>query len=162
MRIFCSSEPRLGHRPDIRTEGEAVSETGDRFTQFMLHPSQLSALHTSPPLAYLTGPPGTGKTLLLILKGLEWLRQDKDVLVLGIRDESVAVSRLIAHQLEQTVAPSARSRIHHVTIHLDQARRTGEQAMQDSVSLVVEKARHGCLYVIVDEANDVSEIKYRG
>ena len=128
----------------------------------MLHPSQLCALHTSPSLAYLTGPPGTGKTLLLVLKGLEWLRQDEDVLVLSTRSESLAVSHLIAHQLEQTVEPSRRSRIHLVAIDLAGARRAGEQAMQDAVSLVVEKAQGGCLNVIVDEASDVDEIKYRG
>ncbi|KAK7095181.1 hypothetical protein V1264_006626 [Littorina saxatilis] len=149
VSVFCSSDPRLGHQPDVRTEGEGVSETGHRFTRFMVTPSQLTVLHVSPPWAFLVGPPGTGKTFVLILKALDWIRKGEPVLVFSTSEQSEGASRMIYHQLEQTLVDQAeRSRLHFEQLDLWNT----EQDVPKAVASILQKARQGILNIIADEA----------
>ncbi|KAK7087856.1 hypothetical protein V1264_021855 [Littorina saxatilis] len=153
VSVFCSSEPRLGHRPDVRTEGEGVSETGHRFTRFMVTPTQLTVLHVSPPFVFLVGPPGVGKTFVLILKALDWVGKGEHVLVLSTAEKSEASSCMIYQQLEQTVVdPAAKSRIHLEYVELESDQNEGQDAAHDAVTSIVKNAQQGYLNIIVDEA----------
>lgn len=80
-----------------------MSETGERIIRLVLTPDQLRILHLATPRVFLTGPPGTGKTVVMVLMGLQWLRQGHDVFVLGVDEYSRAASHLIYRQLRATL-----------------------------------------------------------
>ena len=75
MTIPTASTPRVV----VRTLGEAVAETGLRFSTLSLTPAQVDLLqrHAEQLIRYLylQGPPGTGKTVILFLGALSSLRQ---------------------------------------------------------------------------------------
>ena len=129
VKVYCSTDPRLAQQPEQRTLGEAVSETGRRFTHMVLHPRQVGVIHQSLPLVFLTGPPGVGKSLVLVIRALVLLRQQEAVHVVSTWDDSLAASHNIAHQLRQTAAPADRPLIH---LHLFNFR-DGDQAVRDAV-----------------------------
>lgn len=147
VNVYCPSVPLLGCHANIRTEGEAVSETAWRFTRIVLHPRQLSIMRSDPPRAFLTGPPGTGKTMLLVLKGLEWLSDEHHVHVVSTWAESLPASHMIVSQLEQTAGSSAKERVH---LHqFDLWRDAG--AVETAVTTLVSSSGEGPVCVIVDE-----------
>ncbi|KAK7095128.1 uncharacterized protein [Littorina saxatilis] len=158
VKVFCPSAPRLAtvHHSDVRTQGEGVSETGNRFTpvEIVLHPSQMETLNNMNKAyarVFLTGPPGTGKSLVLVLKGQEWLRQFKPVHVVSSRKENRAASYMIASQLKQSEPKSSHLvHLHVFNFPIDRAR---------AFSCLTKEARQGTshckeLFVIVDEAWD--------
>ena len=157
--MFCSSLPRLGHHPDTRTEGEAVSETAWRLTRLVLHPKQVTVMQNSDPMVFLTGPPGTGKTLMLVLKGLDWLRHGNDhVQVISTWQESLAASHMIADQLEQSAGPAAGQRVHLHTHTFEWSTTASERRKKKAVKAVVQAlmtaAQGGRVLVIADEVVD--------
>lgn len=100
VEVYCVTAPRL----QIKTEWEGVSETGERMARLVLLPEEVELLNRSPRRVFLTGPPGTGKTVLLILQGLNWLQRGYDVHVVSSWSASRAVSYVIDHQLQRTMA----------------------------------------------------------
>ena len=146
VRVACTSRPHL--HVDVRTEGEAVSETGWQFTQLVLHPSQLSVLSSSEKLVFLTGPPGTGKSLVLMLKCLGWLCQGKSVQICSTFGGSLAASHMLLKQLQQTAGPAATGRLRLLTFDL---KRDDPRTTQTAMTTLLALAQAGNLYLIVDE-----------
>ena len=79
--------------------GQAVHETGKRFSTLILLPQQRDVLASEERLVYLVGPPGSGKTLLLILKGVQWVREGRYVCVLTAKAGPSPVALVIMHQV---------------------------------------------------------------
>ena len=130
----------------VRTEGQGVSETGERLTkEIILHPEQIEALSSGGRLVYITGPPGTGKTVVLMLKGLQWLREKNDVHVVSMYIESVAVSKHIGKWLESRSGPGCKVHRHVYHLAID-----GNAKAVDELAAF---AKQGYLYVIVDEVD---------
>ncbi|XP_070182182.1 uncharacterized protein [Littorina saxatilis] len=152
VQVFCSVRPRLA-MDLVRTEGEAAAETGTRFSHIMLTPQQVAVQHSNQPLIFLSGPPGVGKSVMIILKGLDLLRQGLHVDVVSSGKYSLAASHLAVYQLQQTAGPAAAGRIH--LHHFDLWKGVEQQAVDEAVRTLVEAAnkRGGQgLYVIADEA----------
>ena len=57
VAVHCSSPPRV----EVRTEGEAVQELGQRIARLVLTPQQIDLLNKDPALLFINGPPGTGR-----------------------------------------------------------------------------------------------------
>ncbi|XP_070175846.1 uncharacterized protein [Littorina saxatilis] len=148
VTVYCSSQPRLAraHRPDVRMAGEGVEETASRFApvDIVLHPKQVDVINNQGELVFLTGPPGTGKSLMLLLKGLEWVRQQKHVQVVTQQWLGMAAVYMLYEQLCVTAGPiAARDLIHMHNF---------SSSPNAAVETLVESAQGGQLYLIVDEA----------
>nr|KAG5694948.1 hypothetical protein BaRGS_031231 [Batillaria attramentaria] len=145
VRVHCPSQPRL-LVSRMRTEGQAVSETHDRLTRLALYPSQVDVLQQGGQLVYLTGPPGTGKTLMLVLEGMEWLRQNRHVHIASLWYKSRAASFHIYQQLKKTARKLlglwAARRVH---IHLL------DECDHDGLEMLENASRDKELWVIADE-----------
>ena len=129
----------------VRTEGQGISETGERLTkEIILHPEQIDALNSGGRLVYITGPPGTGKTVVLMLEGKQWLREKHDVHVVSMYSESVAASKYVGNWLE---SGSGGSKVHRRVYLL------AIDGNDEAVDELVAFAEHGHLYVIVDEVD---------
>nr|KAG5699707.1 hypothetical protein BaRGS_022105 [Batillaria attramentaria] len=98
VSVWTHSKPRV----EVRTQGQAVSEVGRRVSDIVLLPSQ-AALLADPTLTRLclTGPMGSGKTLMLQLKGRQWARQGKRVVILNVRTSGKG--RPVGHLLEKAI-----------------------------------------------------------
>jgi hypothetical protein len=97
---------------EIRTEGQGIAETAYQFTRLVLHPSQLSILNSMEQYMFLMGPPGCGKSLCLLLKGLDWLRRGKHVVVACFDRDSLAASHMLFGQLQHSAEHKASLRVH--------------------------------------------------
>ena len=102
VAVHCNVPPRV----EVRTEGEAVSEMGQRLAYLVLTLEQLDLMNRAPPRVCVAGPPGTGKTILLVLMGLKWLREGHDVHVFSPYPENRGASYMIRHQLQMTLRES--------------------------------------------------------
>ena len=143
VRVFCVTEPSDSLDVELRTEGQAVSETGKRFThQLVLHPTQVDILHQDEPRVFLFGPPGTGKSILLVLKALKWLQENRQVIILSAHSASLAASHMIEHQVRQMAGSEAGQNL--------------QLLVTDKTTVVrdlLEKVdSEGRLFVIADEA----------
>ncbi|XP_070176889.1 uncharacterized protein [Littorina saxatilis] len=152
VKVFCSSAPRLAkaHRSDVRTKGEGVTETGNRFTpvDIVLHPGQVQILdNPDMKLVYLTGPPGTGKSLVLLLKAADWLRKGKFVDIVSFRKESLAASFALESQLKQMEPNSS----HLVRLHTFNLPGDASRALLQLTG-VDQKQKMAELFVIFEEA----------
>ena len=98
VSVWTNSKPRV----EVRTTSQAVGETGRRMSDIVLLPRQAALLaHPSLSRLYLTGPMGSGKTLLLQLKGRQWVREGRRVVVINVR--VTARGRPIGHVLEEAI-----------------------------------------------------------
>ena len=142
----------------VREEGQAVAETGLIMSTLALYPAQVDLLAPhpdSPQSAALSGPPGTGKTVVLVLKGLQWLRQGRTVHVVSGDGGSRSISFLIEASLRAeaqrqgtAAGPPASASGGAVQHHrLDYISRVG--AAVDELASLVED---GQLFVIMDES----------
>ena len=87
---------------EVRTATQAISQAADRIADIVLLPRQASLLaHPSPARLCLTGPMGSGKTLMLQLKGRQWLKEGRRVVVLNVRTSGRG--RPIGHVLEEAI-----------------------------------------------------------
>ncbi|KAK7504476.1 hypothetical protein BaRGS_00004342, partial [Batillaria attramentaria] len=67
ITIWSPNDKRIRSlRRNVRTPGEAVHETGERYALYVLRPEQVTVYESARKRLYLSGPPGSGKTLLLI------------------------------------------------------------------------------------------------
>lgn len=141
--IFCVTSPRL----ELRTYGEGVAETGNRLASLVLYPDQLEILTSALPLVFLCGPPGTGKTVVLVLQGLEWLRQNYKVHIVSVIPEGNAAAILIETQLQNTM-PAAKSKVclHNFNLWIT------DNVHSATSSVLQESQQNEQLHVIVDEA----------
>ncbi|KAK7096074.1 uncharacterized protein [Littorina saxatilis] len=167
VTVPCSTVPCLAkaHCPVIRTLGEGVVETANRFApaDIILHPTQLDVIHNeaSERLVYLCGPPGTGKSLILILRALDWIQEKrKPVHVVITRDGNMAASHMLNQKLkemtkqtdsgqQQGIAEPAENpwvRLHRFELPIH---------MKPAVEELAKLESAGELFVIVDEACDV-------
>nr|KAG5688058.1 hypothetical protein BaRGS_017812 [Batillaria attramentaria] len=150
VSVHCVVPPRV----EVRTEGEAVSEVGERMARVVLTPRQVGLVSRPQRMVCLTGPPGTGKTLLLVLIGLDWLWQGHDVHVVSWWILGLPVSLLIYHQLQMTLqndpnvpANAGKVYFHHFDLY------TANYDVSSAINKLVGAAKNGELYVIMDEAS---------
>ncbi|XP_070208594.1 early endosome antigen 1-like [Littorina saxatilis] len=139
----------------LRTEGEAVAETGLIHSLLALYPDQVDLLSDNTLCCvHLRGPPGTGKTIVLVLKAIQWLHQGHDLHVVSVTKESRAVSILIERQLQCVLCQNPASGIG--TVHRHDVNRD----IDDVVNKLAALASDGQLYIIADEVFE-GPTKYR-
>ena len=101
----------------------------------------------------------TGKTILLVLQGLRWARQGRNVDVVSIEPDTLAASLMIKHQLQMTLSADSMTSRTPGTVRLHQydfSRQSDvDRAVRDLLSLV----QHDTLCVLVDEANTLSRCR---
>ncbi|KAL8591728.1 hypothetical protein ACOMHN_061820 [Nucella lapillus] len=98
VSVWTSTQPRV----EVRTEAQAIGEAGRRVADIILLPSQASLLDQRDLLrVWLMGPMGSGKTLMLQLKGRQWVREGRRVVVVNVR--VIARGRPIGHALEKGI-----------------------------------------------------------
>lgn len=148
VEIFCVTRPRV----EIRTEGEGVSETGERMTLIALYPEQMRLLSSQSARVFLTGPPGTGKSIVLVLKGLQWMSAGHDIHVVSTWYKSPPSSFLIEYQLQKNSAEwrsGAAEGLARVVRHqYDLEKDSVTNLVRSQAALVVG----GQLHIIADEA----------
>nr|KAG5688055.1 hypothetical protein BaRGS_017809 [Batillaria attramentaria] len=155
VSVHCVVPPRV----EVRTEGEAVSEVGERMARVVLTPHQFGLASRPQRMVCLTGPPGTGKTLLLVLKGLRWLRQGHDVHVVSWYFGTLAASRLIYHMLQMSLkddpSNSTTGYLHFhqydIDIHEEDVE-TAVKELTDAATTCKEEKGEEKLFVLIDEA----------
>ncbi|KAL8588541.1 hypothetical protein ACOMHN_058440 [Nucella lapillus] len=98
VSVWTTGRPRI----EVRTQGQALGESGRRLAQIVLLPRQADLLG-QPALQrmWLTGPMGSGKTLMLQLKGRQWLKEGRRVVVINVRNASRG--RPQGHVLERSI-----------------------------------------------------------
>ncbi|KAK7489347.1 hypothetical protein BaRGS_00019455 [Batillaria attramentaria] len=147
VEIHCVVPPRL----EVRTEGEAVSEVGERIARLVLTQHQLEIFHQKDPLVCMTGAPGTGKTLMLTLKGLQWLYAGHDVYVVFVDYQSLPAAHLIFHQLQMTLQTdaetSATGKPYLRFLPMD-----SDEDLEYAIRFLTSAAKDEQLHVILDEA----------
>ncbi|KAK7091348.1 hypothetical protein V1264_009041 [Littorina saxatilis] len=130
----------------VRTEGEAVAETGLIHSLLALYPDQVDLLSDNTLCCvHLRGPPGTGKTIVLVIKAIQWLHQGHDVHVVSVVNESRAVSLLIERQLQCVLGSNPASGFG--TVH----RHDVNPYTPPDANKLAALASDGELYVIADE-----------
>ncbi|XP_025114015.1 uncharacterized protein LOC112576027 isoform X2 [Pomacea canaliculata] len=142
VTVPCTSPPRL----NVKTLGQAVSQTAECYVQMALFPEQVELLTQAMPRVFVNGPPGTGKTVVLLLKGSEWLLQGKKVFVLSTWQESLAVCTLLHHQLQLT------TNVQPGQLHFLQYDFEDKKNMDKALSDLSQESDGELLYVIADEA----------
>jgi hypothetical protein len=133
---------------EVRTEAEGVRETAFRFTQLVLHPSQLGALNHQDPVIFAVGPPGCGKSLVAWLKALGWLKEEKHVQVVSTWALSLAASHLLYDQLI-LAQPASAERVHLHLFDLDNS--GGQSSREAAVKALLKAAQDGSLFIVADE-----------
>lgn len=148
--VYCVNAPRL----ELRTEGEAIAEAGQRMVRLQLYPEQFGLVHERKSRVCLTGPPGTGKTVVLFLKGLKWLEEGHNVHVLSTWYKSPACSYLIEHQLNKMKEERGGAlvyRHHYDFVKEGEERGRKEDEVKKAVDDLSKFAVDDSLYVIADE-----------
>ncbi|KAK7095356.1 hypothetical protein V1264_006776 [Littorina saxatilis] len=158
VTVNRSQTPRVSQTPRrtrdhyirMNTTGEAVVETANRFTpaHVVLHPLQVEILNLELPRLFLTGPPGTGICIMLVLKGLEWLRQGNQVHVISTWYGSEASSHLIVSQMKQMAGPDGVHLIRMHSLDLDQDDLAASEAL---VIRLADTAVEGQLFLVANE-----------
>ncbi|KAL8563760.1 hypothetical protein ACOMHN_058276 [Nucella lapillus] len=98
VSVWTTTRPRM----EVRTPAQAIGESGRRLADIVLLPRQSELLaDPSLPRLWLTGPMGSGKTLMLQLKGRQWLKEGKRVIVINVRTSSRG--RPQGHVLEKSI-----------------------------------------------------------
>ena len=97
--------------------------------------------------------PRTGKTLMLVLQGLKWARQGRDVDVVSPFPGSLASNVMIQHQLQMTLRtdPSASPAPGTVRLHTYDFR---QESDMDRCVRDLTAGQRDTLCVLMDEAND--------
>ena len=98
----------------------------------------------------------TGKTILLVLQGLRWARQGRDVDVVSIDPDTLAASLMVQHQLQVTLSADSTTSPTPGTVRFHQydfLRNESDvyRAVKDLLSVV----QGDTLCVLVDEASDL-------
>ncbi|XP_076439248.1 uncharacterized protein LOC143278101 [Babylonia areolata] len=134
-------------RRALRTHADAVAETGERWSALSLYPDQIDILEENDPCAFLHGPPGTGKTLLLVLRAMQWIRQERIVHIVAAEDMN---SKSSIHFL---LEGSLRDVVHRWSspagVHLHQF-----TSAHDALPALAKLTRDGELCVVIDEIDE--------
>ncbi|XP_076446982.1 uncharacterized protein LOC143284199 isoform X2 [Babylonia areolata] len=101
----------------LRSMGQAVAETGLRFSSLTLTLKQVDILNTHPEpcFVYVHGPPGTGKTVVLVLKAVQWAQRGQKVVVINRPGNDDTVTVLMVRQLVSILGAAAAPNIHRIT-----------------------------------------------
>lgn len=146
VEIFCLHSPRL----ELRTQGDAIAEVGDRMTKIVLLPEQVNLLNdNTKSQVFLAGPPGTGKTILLLMKGLTCLQTEHEVHIVSMWSKARAASIMIKDQLEKSMRswdPMKKVDVHR---HMYRSRTLADEICSQA------KKREVC--VLVDEAGPANK-----
>ena len=98
----------------------------------------------------------TGKTILLVLQGLRWARQGRDVDVVSIDPDTLAASLMVQHQLQVTLSADSTTSPTPGTVRLHQYDfRRHESDVDRAVSDLLSVVQGDTLCVLVDEASGV-------
>lgn len=134
------------HRTVVTNEGDAAAEAGRVMSSLALYPAQVDLLSRELSSAVLSGPPGTGKTVVLVLKGLQWLKQGKTVHVVSGDGGSRSISFLIEAALLETCRSS------ESTGTVQRHRFDYISNAAAAVDTLTSLAHNGQLFVIMDES----------
>ncbi|XP_076437877.1 uncharacterized protein LOC143277035 [Babylonia areolata] len=106
----------------VRSAGQAVAETGLRFSSLSLTPTQVRLLDTRPEprFLYLLGPPGTGKTVVLVLKALQWAQQGRKVIIVHVPGANVIINVLIMKQVKSVLGSAKARNVETHTYHCEE------------------------------------------
>ena len=97
----------------------------------------------------------TGKTILLVLQGLRWARQGRNVDVVSIDPDTLAASLMIQHQLQVTLSADSTTSPTPGTVRLHQYDFRGHESDVDrAVKDLLSVVQGDTLCVLVDEASD--------
>lgn len=142
MKIPCISSPRLAH---------TLMFMGEYYTaQITLSPEQHRLVNMNVPKLFLAGPPGTGKTMVLLLKGIQWLRQGHDVHVVSTGWWSIVSCSMLCHLLLQIKRKLQADNVATGQLHLVEF--DFEKDMDTAMATLSDVMKKGPLYVIADEA----------
>nr|KAG5709846.1 hypothetical protein BaRGS_032670 [Batillaria attramentaria] len=94
-------QPDSKSRVEVKTYGQAVSETAERTTAFNLTPTLHRVLGIQDPYVAIVGPPATGKTMLLGMKGRRWREEGRHVVVVNFGPEEAGLPN--AHALLEVI-----------------------------------------------------------
>ena len=102
----------------------------------------------------------TGKTILLVLQGLRWARQGRDVDVVSIEPDTLAASLMVQHQLQVTLSADSTTSPTLGTVRLHQYdflrnKSDVDRAVKDLLSVV----QGDTLCVLVDGASDFVRLR---
>lgn len=92
-------QPDSKSRVEVRTYGQAVSETADRTATPFLTEAQNTILERQDNFLAIVGPPGTGKTVILKQKGRQWLEQGRLVVVINFGPQAAGLPN--GHALQE-------------------------------------------------------------
>ncbi|XP_070185349.1 uncharacterized protein [Littorina saxatilis] len=144
VEVFCPSLMSSASKV-VRSEGEGVSETAERFMEFVLYEGQLVILSSDEALVYLSGPPGTGKSVVLLLQAEKWLKAGKDVHIFSMFSESTGASLFLKHSLLAKY-PEKTKKVHYHCCHY------WSPEDKDMIKTLAASAQDSELYIICDEA----------
>ncbi len=97
----------------------------------------------------------TGKTILLVLQGLRWARQGRNVDVVSIEPDTLAASLMVQHQLQVTLSADSTTSPTPGTVRLHQYDfRRHESDVDRAVKDLLSVVQGDTLCVLVDEASD--------
>ena len=102
----------------------------------------------------------TGKTILLVLQGLRWARQGRDVDVVSIDPDTLAASLMIQHQLQVTLSADSTTSPTPGTVRLHQYDfRRHQSDVNRAVKDLLSVVQGDTLCVLVDEASDFGGLR---
>nr|KAG5699794.1 hypothetical protein BaRGS_013514 [Batillaria attramentaria] len=125
----------------MRTQSDAIAQTGLKMARLMLHPKQIELVkQTTPPSVFLIGPPGTGKSVVLAMKGLVWRKERRHVHLISSHSDSRAANILLKHQLVRSLDEDGSM------VHLHMFDFGNATELETSVEKLSAAARHGSLF----------------
>lgn len=131
---------------------QAVAHVGNCYAaQMTLFPEQIDLLTRAPRRVSLVGPPGTGKSAVLLLIGLVWLEDGKDVYVLSTWNRSLFATFSIRFLLQETLKthrPDMEGTGRVLTIKKNFRQM---KDVEEALTELTELARQKPLHIIADE-----------